>query len=59
MQELYDQVSKQSQGQGSKVPPLKQVRAQLEDQVEAQQESKAADALISQLREDAEITINL
>lgn len=59
VQKLYDQVSQQSQGQGSKVPPLKQVRPQLEDQVEAQQESQAADALISRLREDAEITINL
>jgi peptidyl-prolyl cis-trans isomerase SurA len=56
---LYDQVSQQSQGQGSEVPPLKQVRAQLEDQVESQQESQAADALISRLREDAEITINV
>ena len=58
VQELYDQVSQQSQGQGE-VPPLKQIRAQLEDQVESQQEGQAADALISRLREDAEITINL
>ncbi|QZY29113.1 SurA N-terminal domain-containing protein [Nocardioides coralli] len=57
---LYDQLSQQSGGQGGQqVPPLKQIRPQLEAQVASQKESEAARALLDSLREDAEITLHV
>lgn len=57
---LYEQLSQQSGGEGGQqVPPLKQIRPQLVDQVESQQESEAARSLIDQLREDADITVHV
>lgn len=57
---LYEQLSQQSGGQGGQqVPPLKQVRPQLVDQLESQQESQAARSLLDKLRKDADITVHV
>jgi peptidyl-prolyl cis-trans isomerase SurA len=59
---LYTQ-AKQQQAQsgqkGQKIPPFAQVRPQLEEQAKAQQVGKVAQALVKDLRKDADITINL
>ncbi len=59
---LYAQ-AKQQQAQsgqkGQKIPPFAQVRPQLEEQAKAQQVGKVAQALVKDLRKDADITINL
>jgi hypothetical protein len=59
---LYQQFKQQQAGAGDQaqqVPPLKKIRGEVEAQVESQKESQAAQALIEQLREDADITVNL
>ncbi len=64
---LYQQIKAQQAaaaqgGEGQpaqQLPPLKQVRPQLEDQVESQKESQTARDLIDQLRKDADITVNV
>jgi peptidyl-prolyl cis-trans isomerase SurA len=59
---LYAQ-AKQQQAQsgqkGQKIPPFAQVRPQLQEQAKAQQVGKVATGLVKDLREDADITINL
>lgn len=61
VEQLYEQlVAQQEQaGAGQEVPPLNQVRPQLEQQAEAQKESAAAQKLVTRLRGDADVTINL
>ncbi len=64
VRQLYDQLSAQQQsggdgGQGSKIPPFDQVRPQLEEQVKAQKEAKAAETLVTGFRKDADVTVNL
>lgn len=65
VQEAYDQaVTQQDQmaqqtGQQQEMPPLEDVRPQLEQQVVAQQEAEATDALAAELREAADVTIHL
>ena len=65
VRDLYAQLKKQQAGAGQQgqqaqqIPPLKQVRSQLEEQVVSQQESEAARSLIDQLRKDADITVNV
>lgn len=65
VRELYSQLKEQQKAaaqagqEGQEIPPLKDVRTELEDQVTSQQESQAATDLIDGLREQAEITINL
>jgi peptidyl-prolyl cis-trans isomerase SurA len=59
---LYAQ-AKQQQAQsgqkGQKIPPFAEVRSQLVEQAKAQQVGKVAQALVDDLRKDADITINL
>lgn len=61
---LYKQMKAQQkqagkQGKGSKVPSFEQMKPQLEQQLESQKRSQAAQALVSSLRKDADIKINL
>jgi hypothetical protein len=61
---LYEQmVAQQEQsgakGVGSEVPPLKQVRPQLEEQLTSQKRSEVAQALVSTLRDQADVVIHL
>jgi hypothetical protein len=62
---LYDQmVAQQEQaggngGGGSQVPPLRQVRPQLAEQVRSQKEAEVAQKLVTDLREDAEVVVHL
>lgn len=59
---LYAQ-AKQQQAQsgqkGQKIPPFAEVRSQLAEQARAEQVGKVAQALVDDLRKDADITINL
>ena len=59
---LYAQ-AKQQQAQsgqkGQKIPPFAEVRSQLVEQAKAEQVGKVAQALVEDLRKDADITINL
>ena len=59
---LYAQ-AKQQQAQsgqkGQKIPPFAKVRSQLVEQAKAEQVGKVAQALVDDLRKDADITINL
>jgi peptidyl-prolyl cis-trans isomerase SurA len=57
---IYAQAKKQAAGQkGQKIPPFDQVRDQIEEQAKTEQVSKVANALVEDLRKDADITINL
>ena len=57
---VYDEAKKQAAGQkGQKIPPYAQVHDQLEEQAKTEQVSKVANALVQELRKDADITINL
>ena len=58
---IYAQAKKQAAAgdQGQKIPPYAQVRDQIEEQAKTEQVSKVANALVEDLRKDADITINL
>jgi hypothetical protein len=62
---LYEQAKQQQEqagqqsGQQQKIPPFEKVRAQLEEQAVAQEQGQAAQALVDELRDGADITINL
>lgn len=62
---LYAQAKKQAQqqaqagGQAQQIPPFAQVRDQLAEQVQTEQVGTVAQALVDELRKDADITINL
>jgi peptidyl-prolyl cis-trans isomerase SurA len=59
---LYEQAKQQAaqSGQkGQKIPPFDQVRSQLVEQAKAEQVGKVAQALVEDLRKDADITINI
>jgi peptidyl-prolyl cis-trans isomerase SurA len=57
---LYDQAKEQAAGQqGQKIPPFAQVRDQIAEQARTEQVGKVAQALVEDLRKDADITINL
>jgi peptidyl-prolyl cis-trans isomerase SurA len=62
LRELYEQ-AKQQQAQsgqaGQKIPPFAEVRDQIEEQARSQQVGEVAQALVEDLRADADITINL
>lgn len=49
----------QSGGQGGKLPSLEDARPQLEKQLKSQKEGQAAQGLVTELRKDAKVTINL
>lgn len=56
----YDAAAQQQGGQGQqKMPPFKQVRSQLEEQVRAEKEAQVGQKLAKDLREDADVTIHL
>ncbi len=62
VRDLYQQAKQQQEaaGQGGQqLPPLKQVRPQLVQQVEQQKTSEAGRKLIDGLREQADITVNV
>jgi peptidyl-prolyl cis-trans isomerase SurA len=60
VQQYYDQlVAQQGQAGGSKIPPLAKVRPQLVEQLKTQQQSQVAQQLVTSLREDADVTVNL
>ncbi|MHA7139938.1 MULTISPECIES: SurA N-terminal domain-containing protein [unclassified Arthrobacter] len=46
-------------GEETEVPPFEEARPALEEQLQTQKESAAAESLVSSLREEADITINL
>lgn len=60
----YEQIAQQ-QGMaggaagGGELPPLEQVRDQVEEQVRAEQEAGAMDELSQKLRQDADVTVHL
>ena len=57
---IYDAAVEQAKGQqGQKIPPYAQVRDQIEEQAKTEQVGKVAQALVEDLRKDADITINL
>jgi peptidyl-prolyl cis-trans isomerase SurA len=59
---LYNQVKAQqaqSGQEGQSVPPFAQVHDQLEEQAKAQEIGKVAQKLVTSLRKDADITINI
>ena len=62
--ELYDQLTEQQEGQGedaaaASIPPFEDVQPQLQEQLEQEAEAAAVDRLVTQLRDDADITVNL
>ena len=57
---IYDAAVKQAAGQqGQKIPPYAQVRDQIAEQAKTEQVGKVAQALVEDLRKDADITIIL
>lgn len=63
-QDLYDQLTAQQEGQGqddaaASIPPFKDVQPQLEQQLQQEAEAAAVDRLVKELRDDADITVNL
>ncbi len=57
---IYAKAKKQAAGQeGQKIPPYAQVRDQIAEQARTEQVGKVAQALLEDLRKDADITINL
>jgi hypothetical protein len=64
---MYDELvaqqeaaGEQAGGQaGQEIPPFAQVRPQLEEQVESEKKSEVAQRLVGDLREDADIVVNL
>ena len=62
---LYAQAKKAAQqqaqagGQAQQIPPFAEVRDQLAEQVQTEQVGTVAQALVQELRKDADITINL
>lgn len=65
LRELYDQsVAQQEQAEGeggesAEVPPFEEVEDQLAEQVRAQKEGEATQALVDTLRENADVVIHL
>lgn len=61
VKKLYKQLVAQQQASGSKgkVPPFTQVEPQLEQRLQSQKKSAAAQRVVSRLRSSAEVTINL
>jgi len=60
LREIYAAAKQQAAGQqGQKIPPFAQVRDQIEEQARNEQVGKVAQALLEDLRKDADITINL
>jgi len=58
VQTLYDEAAGQA-GEGGELPPIDEVRPQIEAQLQQQHESEVVQGLLEQLRADADITYNL
>lgn len=62
---MYDKIADQQGGDGgqggseSGLPPFKEVKPQLKEQVKAEKENEAVQALVDELRQDADITVHL
>ncbi|KAA0956711.1 SurA N-terminal domain-containing protein [Planococcus kocurii] len=60
LQTYYDEAkAQQEESGGEEIPAFEEVKPQIEEQMKAQKESEATQALIAKLREKAEVTINL
>lgn len=62
MRELYAQVKAQQAqagAQGQKVPPFAEVKPQLAEQLESQEQTRVATTLLEGLREDADIEVHV
>ncbi|WP_104180532.1 SurA N-terminal domain-containing protein [Arthrobacter sp. B0490] len=62
IQETYDAAVAQQAASGqtaTPIPPLEEVRPQIEEQLAGEKTSEAAQSLIGELREGADITVNL
>ncbi|WP_166355674.1 SurA N-terminal domain-containing protein [Phytoactinopolyspora limicola] len=62
LMELYEEAEAQQEEMGdagSELPPFDEVRPQLEEQARAEAENETVQSLINDLREGAEITVNL
>lgn len=57
--ELYDSAAEQGGGEGGELPAFEEVRPQIEAQLAQQHEGEAVQALLEQLRADADITYHL
>ena len=57
---FYEQAqAQQEQAGGEELPAFEEVKPQLEEQVKMQKEGEATQTLVAQLREEADVTINL
>ncbi|WP_153396252.1 SurA N-terminal domain-containing protein [Ornithinicoccus halotolerans] len=62
---MYDKIAEQQGGDGGQggseggLPPFKDVKPQLEQQVQAEKENEAVQALVAELRQEADITVHL
>ena len=62
VQGVYDDAVAQQQASGqtaTPIPPLEEVRSQVEEQIRGDKTSTATEALIARLREEGDITVNL
>lgn len=60
LQTFYDEaLSQQAEAGGEELPAFEEVKPQLEEQVRLQKEGEAVKALVAQLREEADVIINL
>ncbi|TWT03292.1 peptidylprolyl isomerase [Planococcus sp. CPCC 101016] len=60
IQTVYDEAqAQQEESGGEELPAFEEVKPQLEEQVRMQKEGEATQTLIAQLREEADVTINL
>ena len=59
VEEMYAQLEDQQEQSGGELPPLDEVRSEIEDEVRNQQEMEFAQTLLDDLRSDADITIHL
>lgn len=60
IQEFYDQVKAQQEEMGGEeVPPLEDIQSELEAQLLQQKENEAVQTLVAELREGAEVTVNI
>jgi hypothetical protein len=62
LQELYEQAEAQQEQlgeEGSELPPFDEIKPQLEEQAKTEKEAEVVQALIGDLRENADITVNL
>jgi hypothetical protein len=57
--ELVAQQEQAGEQAGQEMPPFAEVRPQLEEQVESEKKSEVAQGLLQELREDADVVVNL